>query len=524
MNLEHFKAFIWLRWRIRLNQLKRGGLANSVILILVAVSIVVMVIGMFIGSVVIGAVTMQEASPLIVMFVWDGVIVANLFFWMIGLMTDLQRSDSLSLDKFLHLPVSLSSAFLINYLSSLFSLTMLASAPVLFGLSMGLVIAKGVAMIFLLPLCLAYLFALTAITYQFQGWLATLMANPRRKRNIVVGLTMSMILVFQLPNLLNIANISRMGDDLPKAPPPSLAMPNQDARWAEEAKLRDDVGAGRLTIEQFQAKIAANEQKAKADQDEQKRKDTAAVDEYVRNTKAVQEQSTRDKWLKVEQVGRIANLVLPPGWVALGAEGLAESNVIPALLGTLGLPLIGSVSLWRAYRTTVRLYTGVYGEQQSNPAAVKPIKPVKSEETGPPTITLLERRLPWVSEQTSAIAFAGLRSLLRAPEVKMMLMAPVIMMLVFGSIFLINAPKIPDIVRPFLASPIIMMVMFLIAQLVGNQFGYDRSGFRTYVLGPAPRRVAAASAGELGERRGAPWIWRATWVLRSPSRPVSRPV
>ena len=69
MNLEHFKAFLWLRWRIRLNQLKRGGIANSVILILLAVSIVAMVIGVFFGSVIVGAFALQEVSPTIVMFV-----------------------------------------------------------------------------------------------------------------------------------------------------------------------------------------------------------------------------------------------------------------------------------------------------------------------------------------------------------------------------------------------------------------------------------------------------------------------
>ena len=82
MNLEHFKAFLWLRWRIRLNQLKRGGIANSVILILLAVSIVAMVIGVFFGSVIVGAFALRDVSPTIVMFVWDGIVLAMLLFWM----------------------------------------------------------------------------------------------------------------------------------------------------------------------------------------------------------------------------------------------------------------------------------------------------------------------------------------------------------------------------------------------------------------------------------------------------------
>ena len=46
-------------------------------------------------------------------------IVGFLFFWSIGLLTELQRTEPLSLSKFLHLPVSVNGAFLINYLSSL---------------------------------------------------------------------------------------------------------------------------------------------------------------------------------------------------------------------------------------------------------------------------------------------------------------------------------------------------------------------------------------------------------------------
>ena len=42
----------------------------------------------------------------------------------------------------------------------------------------------------------------------------------------------------------------------------------------------------------------------------------------------------------------LVNLVVPPGWLPLGATALAEGNVLIALLGTLGLTLIGTASLW----------------------------------------------------------------------------------------------------------------------------------------------------------------------------------
>ena len=50
----------------------------------------------------------------------------------------------------------------------------------------------------------------------------------------------------------------------------------------------------------------------------------------------------RQIWQDVEQAARIANVALPIGWLPLGAMELAAGNVVPALLGTLGLGLAGS--------------------------------------------------------------------------------------------------------------------------------------------------------------------------------------
>ena len=68
----------------------------------------------------------RACAPL---FAWDALVFAFLFFWLIGLITELQRSDSLALSKFLHLPVSASGAFLINYFGSLLRLSLIVFVP-----------------------------------------------------------------------------------------------------------------------------------------------------------------------------------------------------------------------------------------------------------------------------------------------------------------------------------------------------------------------------------------------------------
>ena len=37
MNWEHFKAFVWLRWRLLYNQARRAGVFNAVLHMIVAV-------------------------------------------------------------------------------------------------------------------------------------------------------------------------------------------------------------------------------------------------------------------------------------------------------------------------------------------------------------------------------------------------------------------------------------------------------------------------------------------------------
>jgi hypothetical protein len=78
--------------------------------------------------------------------------------------------------------------------------------------------------------------------------------------------------------------------------------------------------------------------------------------------------------------------------------------------------------------------------------------------------------------------------LLRAPEAKMLLLSPVIMIIVFGSMLLTNTVQPPEFVRPLMSLGIVAMTLLTTMQLIGNQFGLDRDAFRVLVLCSAPRR------------------------------------
>ena len=49
MNGQHFRAFLWLRWRLRVNQTRRGGMVNT-ILLLGAATVLIVLLGIGLGA------------------------------------------------------------------------------------------------------------------------------------------------------------------------------------------------------------------------------------------------------------------------------------------------------------------------------------------------------------------------------------------------------------------------------------------------------------------------------------------
>lgn len=440
MNTRHLATFVWLRSRIRVNQLRRGGIANQIILLLLVGMAAMAAVGLLVGGFFAGLFALPKADAAARLLVWDGVVVAFLFMWMIGLLTDIQRSDPLTLDRFLHLPVSPSGVFVINYLSSLSSMTLLLFVAAAGGLLVGQLFAVGPVMLLGFVLLAAFVFAVTALTYQFQGWLAVLMSNPRRRRTIVVFVTFGVILIAQTPNLINILRPWKT------ATPPSVVLTPPEpipTKPGETPPTRP---------------LAPPYAEVKKEQD-------------------------RKTWEQVSETAWLLNAVIPPGWLPHGLASLSEGGVLSTLLGTLGFAAIGGGCLYRAYRTTVKYHTGQFATGGEGKAAKPVVAPLPN---GKPT--MVEWQLPRVSEHAAAVAVSSLRGLLRAPETKMLMLVPVILAVVLGGLLIAFATNIPQPVRPLIAIGLSAMVLLTGVQVAGNQFGYDRAGFRAFVLAPLSRR------------------------------------
>lgn len=453
MKWEHLRAVSWLRWRLFRNQLRRSGKFNAVLTTIAVGAAAVLSVSLFFVALLVGLRILPQASSTHVLYFWNAAIAAFLFFWMIGVMAELQRGEAISIQKMLYYPISLGSTFFVNYLSSFISLSLVVFLPAMVGVSIASVAVMGPAMLTLFPLLGSFVLAVTAVTYQFRGWLGAMMENPRRRRTIIAGMTMAFILLFQLPNLVNMTYL-RSQRDADRAA-------SREIRQQEFDRLDDALQAREITTDEFREQVQA-------------------VEDVHRERRATERRQTFEL---VRYWTTWADLVFPPGWLALGAMSAAEGRAWPGLLGSVGLCLLAAASLRRSYISTLRFYLGEHKAEVAAPVP-KPASKATKRKT-----RLLERRLRFVPEGAAAVALTSLQSTIRAPEVKMALLTPFILVVVFSSSLLAGADiDLPKTMRPLMALGVISMSMISLAQLMHNQFGFDRDGFRALVLSPVTRR------------------------------------
>lgn len=229
MRWNQVRMILWLRWRLTRNQWSKAGWLNAAVTLAVsALGLIIAVAGGIVGL-LLGLFAMDDVPPRVMLIIWDGVAVVFLFFWLIGVLSELQRAEAIDIGRLLHMPISLKTLFLINYLASHVTLSVIIFLPASIGLAVGLAIGRNWTMIALLPLVVGFLLMITAWTYHLRGWLVTLMANPRRYRMVVGVITMAFVLLFQLPNI--VMNLNRRRGPDPNAtresPPVGVAVREQ---------------------------------------------------------------------------------------------------------------------------------------------------------------------------------------------------------------------------------------------------------------------------------------------------------
>ena len=155
----------------------------------------------FLLALSLGIFLLPDASPVGVLWALDGVLIAFLFFRVLGIVTDLRVDDVLSMQNFLHLPLAPSDVFVLNAVALHVQPSPMIFGAALLGLSLASVFALGPAHLVLLPLALAAFWCVIAVTRQLQTFVAALMVNKRRRGTIVAVSFMVAMLLIQGPNI-----------------------------------------------------------------------------------------------------------------------------------------------------------------------------------------------------------------------------------------------------------------------------------------------------------------------------------
>jgi len=311
MDWSQLRTIVWLRWRLTRNQWSRSQF-NAVLIMIVTVAVLVFGVVSGITGVLIGFFVLAERSPTRLLLAWDAFFGAFLFAWMIGLVSEIQRSETIDIGRMLHLPISLRDIFLVNYLASHVTISIILFLPLVLGLCLGLLLSGQWLMILMFPLVLGLVFMITAWTYCLRGWLAALMVNKRKRRAVVAVVTFSFIVLVQLPNIINVLAHDR------------------------------------------------------------KRHRPNTVKTAPLNEQATRQPVSRNKRILPNAV-LLAHKVVPFLWAGNGAMSLGKGNALPAVLSAAGAFCIGGLGLRRAYRSTIRFYQGnkVIGRSKEKPKARK---------------------------------------------------------------------------------------------------------------------------------------------------------
>lgn len=418
MDWNQLRTILWLRWRLTRNQWSRGGTVNAVLSIIAIIFFFLLGAAGGIAGIIFGAFVLDDAKGITLLGVWDVIILLFLLFWLIGLVSEIQRSETIDIGKLLHLPVLLKDVFSINYIASHATLSIIIFAPLMLGLCIGLALGYSWMMIVMLPLVIGFIFMMSSWTYCLRGWLVTLMKNQRRRRTVIAVVTFCFLVITQLPNLLGNFYGHR------ERHRPGTSVSSQEQTAPGMSKIGRTIPPSLL----------------------------------------------------------FAHKIVPFLWVGNGAKSLTDNNPWAAVLGTAGTFGLGWLGIRRAYRTTIRFYQGAAAGDR-----------VKSKHKKERTVThvknRLEESLPFVSDEASALALAFFQNLKRAPEIKMMLATNFLMLLFFCIMIFFRHPgSIGNNFKPFITVGVIMFSFFGLVQLMFNQFGYDRHGFRLLVLSPVSRK------------------------------------
>lgn len=457
---RHLLTVLWLRITILKNQFLRQSLVTRVMTGLLLAIIGFSMLGTVGGVLSTSRLLLPTEPPWWLTYAWTGLVVAFLGAWIVGVWMDLSQSEALTLNKFMHLPIQPQQVVLINYLASLISLNLVYFFPS--ALAFGFAVAmRYQGWYWLTPLLvLAFFFMVTSVTWLFRGWLVSIMSNKRQRQLVIAVGSFIFGMMFLIP-------------------------------WSLQTLYR---GSDRNEQRTF-----LSEQRELFEQRAREEIDQPAFEEALESLKARRQQAMRERWEFWKSRLDVAHLWLPVGWLPAGVAMLQEGNSGFALMFLMGMVGFGTVSLAMGFRNAKAQSlqnSGDHQAQRRNLIRTELSVPDASFEPDAARLVATNPSSNWIEKDwlrltnpQAAVAMATLRSHSRSPEIKIAMLVWFVLLVVMAVILNSNGISLSNSwLNVLFGFGVAAMASMGVNQLVANQFGFDRDGFRSYLIFPVCSR------------------------------------
>jgi hypothetical protein len=428
-HFEQWSALAHAYWRSKLNRWVSDSIISRAIQSIflgLLIAAVLIWFGVLFGGGYVLAKSTADGKAFAAVGAWNALCGGFLFLWLIGLANDATRGDSLSLQKLMHLPISPASVFALNFLLTWINLPIVFFLSSGLGLVLGGCLVEGIAGLWKLAPVLSYALMVSALTSQVQGKLQVLLQNPKTRSMLMTA----------IPIFLTV------------------------------------LGLGISMSSFFIRRLAAG--------------------------------GNTLYWTQ------IIDAACPFFWLA---DILSGRSLLGAYCW-IWMPCMWLISAWslRAnYRMTKRFYQHGFDLESSNASVGKSERPnVANEGSANGSVRWMERSFPGLSQPASAIAAMTWTLFWRSPQMKLAMLLPILqpffLLLVFQQKPTLSEPSNPPVsavvepdidVEPtvwkgtqyqgFYLFAITVFSTYLGSSFASNIFGFDRSGFRFWVLSSIPR-------------------------------------
>ena len=217
--IQQWTALVSAYWRSRLNRWMKDALISrwlgSIFWIVITWGLI-LCFAVFVAAGVATAGATASGKPYAALLAWNALCGFFLFLWLIGLANEIVRGDGLSLQRLMHLPISPASVFAFNFFLTWINLPILFFLASALGMAMGHCVIEGVWGLWRLIPILSYTLMVTAITSHLQGKVIVLIANPKTRKFLMtaVPILLSLIGIAISMSSLYVRRLGQGGDVL----------------------------------------------------------------------------------------------------------------------------------------------------------------------------------------------------------------------------------------------------------------------------------------------------------------------